>query len=193
VTLAFKVPSLQSASASDDALALTVLAAVLDGYSGARLERSLTQGPDRVADSVAAYNGLSGRGPQMFYLMGTPVPGKTTEQLEQGLRAQVQRIATEGVTAAELARVKTQWVAREVYKRDALFNQARELGSQWALGLPLDASEQLVAKLRAVSAEQVQTVAARYFGDDGLTVAQLVPQPLGAPRQTAAPVAGLRH
>jgi len=221
VTLAFKVPSLQSvpnqpepallpalgaaqggafaatalptAVASDDALALTVLAAVLDGYSGARLERSLTQGPDRVADSVGAYNGLSGRGPQMFMLMGTPVPGKTTDQVEQGLRAQVQRIATDGVTAAELARVKTQWVAREVYKRDALFNQARELGSYWALGLPLDASEQLVAKLRAVSAEQVQAVAAKYFADDQLTVAQLVPQPLGTPRKSPSPAAGLRH
>src|SRR6218665_2588923 len=44
VTLAFKVPGLrnltQPTSEDDDALALTVLAAVLDGYSGARLERA---------------------------------------------------------------------------------------------------------------------------------------------------------
>ena len=32
-----------------------VLSAVLDGYSGARLDRALTQGPDRVADSAGAY------------------------------------------------------------------------------------------------------------------------------------------
>jgi hypothetical protein len=48
VTLAFKVPGLRSLDAptadDDDALALTVLAAVLDGYSGARLDRALTQG-----------------------------------------------------------------------------------------------------------------------------------------------------
>lgn len=196
VTLAFKVPSLQwsaDVQAQDDALALTVLAAVLDGYQGARLERSLTQGPDKVADSVGAYNGLWGRGPQLFVLMGVPTQGKTSEQVEQALRAQVQRVASEGVTEAELARVKTQWIASEVYKLDSLFNQARELGSQWAQGLPVDAGEVLVQRLRAVTAEQVKTVAARYFGDDQLTVAQLLPQPPDKNRKTRTPPTGARH
>ena len=48
MALAFKVPRLTSlrrlGPENDDALALTVLAAVLDGYSGARLDRALTQG-----------------------------------------------------------------------------------------------------------------------------------------------------
>ncbi|WP_370528164.1 M16 family metallopeptidase [Rhodoferax sp. BLA1] len=196
VTLAFKVPSLQwsaDVQAQDDALGLTVLAAVLDGYQGARLERALTQGPDKVADSVGAYNGLWGRGPQLFVLMGVPTQGKTTEQVEQALRAQVQRVATEGITEAELARVKTQWVASEVYKLDSLFNQARELGSQWAQGLPVDAGEVLVQRLRAVTAEQVKAVAARYFGDDQLTVAQLLPQTPDKTRKTRTPPTGARH
>ena len=71
VALAFKVPQLRSfekTPENDDALALTVLAAVLDGYDGARLDRALTRGPDRVADSVDAGNGLWGRGPQLFTL-----------------------------------------------------------------------------------------------------------------------------
>ena len=189
--LAYKVPSLQGDARQlgdtpddRDALALTVLAAVLDGYSGARLERALTQGPDRVADSAGAYNGLWGRGPQLFMLEGVPIEGKSTQAIEQSLRAQVQRIARDGVTAAELARVKTQWVASEVYKRDSLFNQARELGTWWAQGLPLDAGDRLIDRLRAVTAEQVQQVAARYFGDDQLTVAELVPQ---APDRTRRP------
>jgi len=197
VTLAFKVPSLpwtaESQQGGDDALALTVLAAVLDGYQGARLERALTQGPDHVADSAGAYNGLWGRGPQLFVLSGVPTRGKTTEQVEQALRAQVQRVATEGITEAELARVKTQWVASEVYKLDSLFNQARELGTLWAQGLPVDASELLVQRLRAVTADQVKDVAARYFGDDQLTVAQLLPQPIDKTRKTHTPAAGTRH
>jgi zinc protease len=195
VTLAFKVPSLQWKEGSQndtDALALTVLAAVLDGYQGARLERALTQGPDHVADSAGADNGLWGRGPQLFMLMGVPTLGKTADQVEQALRAQVQRVASEGVTEAELARVKIQWVASEVYKLDSLFNQARELGTQWAQGLPVDAGEQLVQRLRAVTADQVKAVAARYFGDDQLTVAQLVPQPLDKNRRPRAIPAGLR-
>ena len=201
VSLSFKVPALQAlpANAAEtqagdaDALALTVLAAVLDGYSGARLERALTQGADRVADGAGAYNGLWGRGPQLFTLEGVPARGKTAAQVELALREQVAHVARDGVTEAELNRVKTQWVASEVYKLDSVFNQARELGSNWVQGLPLDASERLIARLRAVTAAQVKTVAGQYFGDDQLTVAVLLPQPLDKTRKPRQPAPGARH
>ncbi len=196
VTLAFKVPrltSLEPTPENDDALALTVLAAVLDGYSGARLDRALTQGTDRLADSAGAYNGLMGRGPQLFSLDGVPAPGKTAEQVAAALREQVARIASEGVREAELNRVKTQWVASEVYKLDSVMNQARELGSYWSMGLPLDTGERLIARLRQITAAQVQAVAAKYFGDDQLTVATLRPQPLDPNRKPRTPPPGSRH
>jgi len=196
VTLAFKVPSFRSFEGGQDetdALALTVLSAVLDGYSGARLERALTQGPNRVADSAGADNGLWGRGPQLFTLSGVPARGKTTQQVEAALREQVARIANEGVSEAELARVKTQWVASAVYKLDSVFNQARELGTSWVQGQPLDANERLIERLRAVTADQVKAVAGKYFGDDQLTVAQLLPQPLNKERKPRTTLAGARH
>ncbi len=203
VSLAFKVPSLMSvgaagdnaalAGADGDALALTVLSAVLDGYSGARLDRTLTQGQDRVADSAGSYNGLWGRGPQVFMLSGVPAAGKPPEQLEAALRAQVARIARDGVSEAELNRVKTQWVASEVYKLDSVFNQARNLGANWVQGLPLDAGERLIAQLRKVTAEQVKAVAAQYFGDDQLTAGILRPQPVDKSRKARPPLPGSRH
>jgi zinc protease len=205
VSLMFKVPQMDATgladapagapgpSASQDALALTVLSAVLDGYSGARLDRALTQGEGRVADSAGAYNGLLGRGPQVFVLDGVPAQGKTTQQVIDALRQQITQIAQNGVNEAELNRVKTQWVAGEIYKLDALFNQARELGSHWVNGFPLDASARLVARLRKISAAEVQSVAARYFGDDQLTQAVLVPQPLDPNRKPRVPAADGRH
>lgn len=200
VSLAFKVPSLgrldapsADDAASNDALALTVLSAVLDGYSGARLDRALAQGDQRVADSAGAWNGLMGRGPQLFVLYGTPAQGRSAAEVEAALRAEVARVARDGVSEAELARVKTQWVASEVYKLDSVFNQARELGSYWAQGQPLDAGERIIARLRAVSPAQVQSVAARYFGDDQLTVATLLPQPVQPNRPVRTPPAGSRH
>ena len=197
VALAFRVPGLQSLEATvagdEDALALTVLSAVLDGYEGARLDRAMTQGADRVADSAGSHNGLLGRGPQLFMLEGVPAPGKTPEAVEAALREQVARVAREGVSEAELKRVKTQWISSEVYKLDSVFNQARELASYWIQGLPLDAGERLITRLRAVTAEQVQAVAAKYFGDDQLTVATLRPQPLAAKRAPKAAPVGARH
>ena len=103
------------------------------------------------------------------------------------------RVARDGVTEAELSRVKTQWVAAEVYKRDSVMSQARELGSNWIEGMPLDADERLIERLRAVTAAQVQAVAARYFGDDQLTVGVLLPQPVDRNRKPRTPPPGSRH
>ena len=198
VSLAFKVPRLTSldelTSTNEDALALGVLASVLNGYPGARLDRGLTQGPDRVADSVSAGNGLWGRGPQLFTLSGVPAAGKTPEQVLAALRAEVARVARDGVSEAELARIKTQWMASEIYKLDAVFNQARELGVYWVSELPLDFGERLIRRLQTVTPAQVQSVAARYFGDDTLTVGILrpVPREAGAAPRTP-PAAGHRH
>ena len=196
VSLAFKVPGLDGLAptpTNDDALALTVLSAVLDGYSGARLDRALTQGPNRLADSAGSSNGMMGRGPSLFTLSGVPAAGKSAAQVEAALREQVARIARDGVSEAELARVKTQWVASQVYKRDSVMAQAQELGSLWIQGLPLDADDQLIARLRAVTAAQVQAVAQKYFGDDQLTVATLLPQPRDASAKPRTPPPGARH
>ncbi|MES2613142.1 MAG: pitrilysin family protein [Pseudomonadota bacterium] len=198
VALAFRVPALerlQDLQESDtDALALLMLSAVFSGYDGARLERALSQGENRVADSVGSSAMVTGRGPALFMFTGVPTGGKTAQQVEDGLRAEVARVVRDGVSQAELERVKTQWIASTVYERDSVHSQAQELGSNWVQGFPLDAEERLLELARKVTPEQVQAVAAKYFGDDQLTVATLLPQPLDAPRPRPAPKAGAaRH
>ncbi|QHE87081.1 M16 family metallopeptidase [Hydrogenophaga sp. BPS33] len=196
IALAYKVPQWRGAEVDNDtdrdALALTVLSAVLDGYDGARLDRALVQGGasgQRIADSAGSSYGLMGRGPQLFMLTGVPAAGVTTEAVETALKAEISRIAREGISEAELRRVKTQWTAGEIYKLDSLAYQARELGSYWIQGLGLDTGDRLIARLRAVTAAQVQSVAQRYFTDDQLTTGVLVPDPS---RREAAPAAGQR-
>lgn len=205
VALAFKVPGLSaeglvaSGSAqpdtdSEEAMALTVLSAVLSGYDGARLPRALTLEANPVADDVGAYYGLTARGgPQLFTLSGVPAAGRTAAEVEKALRAQVALVAKDGITEAELARVKNRWVAGEVYKQDSVFNQARLLGVNWINGYPLASDQRLLERLRTVTAVQVQAVAAKYFGDDALTVATLLPQPVDKTRKPRQPVAGARH
>ena len=182
VALAFRAPSLerieQMTSTDRDALGLVVLSAVLSGYDGARLDRALRQGEGRVADSANSGASVFGRGPGLFLLTGVPSAGKTAAQVEEGLRAEVARIAKEGVSEAELNRVKTQWAASTIYERDSLQSQASDLGSNWVQGLPLDADARLLALLRQVTPAEVQAVAGRYFGDDQLTVGTLLPQPI---------------
>ena len=175
----------------DDAYALDVLSAVLDGYDNARLSAKLVR-TDRVANDVgASYSGIA-RGPVLFILDGTPAQGTTTEQLEKLLRAEVERVANEGVSEAELKRVKTQLIASQIYKRDSVFGQAMEIGMMEMSGFSYKDTDRVIEKLRAVTPQQVQAVAQKYFGDDALTVGTLVPLPVTEKKPAAAP-AGLRH
>jgi zinc protease len=189
--MAYRVPKLEDPDKQWEPFALDVLEGVLDGHEGARLQATLVRGSQLAAAAGAGYQGI-GRGPGMFLLSGTPSEGKTVEELEQALKAEVRRVATEGVSEDELARVKAQVVAAQIYARDSMFAQARQIGALEAIGLSHRLIERQVERLREVTAEQVQQVAQRYFNDDALTVAVLRPQPLSGERP-APPPAGLRH
>jgi zinc protease len=191
VVLAFKGPRLSNVEKDDESHALDVLSAILDGYDNARLNAKLVR-TDKVANSVGAGFSNIERGPVLFMLDGTPANGTTTEQLEKLLRAEVDRIAREGISEQELKRVKTQLIAGQIYKRDSIFGQAMEIGVMEMSGLSHTDIDRLIDKLKAVTAEQVQAVAQKYFGDDALTVATLVPLPLSE-KKTPTPPKGLRH
>ena len=191
LAMTWHVPALRDPANDREAYALDVLAAVLDGYDGARLTRSLVR-DRRTAVSVGAGYDTGNRGPALFYLHGVPAAGTTPEALAEALRAEVRRIAEEGISAQELARVKTQAIAAQVYKRDSLMGQAMEIGYLEAAGLSWRDEEKLLEGLRAVTAEDVQAVAKRYFDDASLSTARLDPQPLGDKRPRS-PFAAPRH
>ena len=90
------------------------------------------------------------------------------------------------------ASFETQAVAGEVYKRDSLMGQAMEIGYLESAGLSWRDEAKLLEGLRAVTAEEVQAVARRYFDDDTLSTARLEPQALGAKRPRS-PFAAPRH
>jgi zinc protease len=65
-----------------------------------------------------------------------------------------------------------------------MFYQAMQMGVLHTSGLPYDSDALQVAKLRAITADQIRDVARRYLVDDSLTVAVLEPQSLD--QKTAA-------
>lgn len=191
VMFAYKVPVLHGADGDWEAYALQVLEGLLDGNDSARLNQQLVR-ELRVANSAGAGYDWVARGPGMLVLDGTVARGRSTAELEAGLREQVARLAAEEAPAEELARVKSQLVAREVYKRDSIFGQAMEIGVLETAGLSWRMTEQVLQGLRAVTAGQVKSVAARYLVEDNLTVGVLDPQPLPGAKP-ALPPRGLRH
>ena len=183
VTLGWHVPKLNDIEKDSDPYALEVLAGVLDGHEGARITKNLIR-EQRIAHEAGAGYDSTSRGPALFSLEGTPADGKSVADLEAALRGEVKKIADGGVTEAELRRVKAQLISSQVFKRDSIFGQAMEIAQYEMSGLSHKQIDRVIEKLRGVSAEQVQAVAKKYFGDDTLTVGTLTPLPItGKPRE----------
>jgi len=191
VTLAFKTPAIRDVSKDDESFALDVLASVLSGHDAARFPKALVKESRLAVSADAGYDGM-GRGPGMFYLSGSPSAGKTVAELEAAMRAEIARVAKDGVGEAELKRARAQLVASEIFKRDSMFAQAMEMGQMETIGFSWKDSDRIIERLKGVTGEQVKAVAGKYFGDDGLTVAVLDPQPMPDKKPQAKP-AGMRH
>jgi zinc protease len=191
VMMAWKAPRLGDVNKEREPFALTVLATVLDGHDAARFARNLVRG-SKIAVSAGAGYDATVRGEAMFVVDGTPSEGKTIAELEAALRAEIERIRQDGVSAEELERVKIQTVAAQVYKRDSMMAQAMEIGGIESTGMHWRDIDTMLEKIRSVTAEEVQAVARKYFDDAALTVAVLDPQPLpeAAPKAAAS---GARH
>lgn len=192
LAMAWKVPKLVDVNNDREPYALEVLAGILDGNAASRLPKALVRG-SQIAVEVGAYYDSTARGEVLFMLGGSPAKGRTVEELEQALRAEIRRIADEGVSPAELERIKTLTVAAQIYKLDSTYVQAMEIGRIEASGYRWQDNDLMLDKLRSVTAEEVQAVARKYFGSDTLTVAVLDPQPLDPEAKPRARPAGLRH
>lgn len=193
VLMGYKTPIIGSAGEAWEPYALTVLANVLDGGDSARLTRDLVRGSGIAASAGADYGSYS-RLPGMFLLSGTPTDEHTVAEVEKALRDMISALRETLIDEAELKRIVTQAVAGKVFEADSLFAQAMEIGVLETIGLDWRLAEAEIDALKAVTPEQVRTVAQRYLVDENLTVATLIPLPMEqrAPRASTA-VAGGRH
>ena len=194
ITFAWKVPKVESADIKlIDPYALSVLAGILDGHANSRLNRKLVRDL-RLADSVDASYGMTGRGPQLFGISASPAKGKTIADIEKHVRLILSEIRRSGVTDAELNRVKSQLLSSQIYKRDSIFAQAMEIGMSEMNGISWKYLDEILFNIQAVTSSDIQKVVEKYFVDDALTVAILEPQPIKEKNAVAQKMpAGMRH
>jgi zinc protease len=167
VLIAHKVPNGRDA----DQPALEMLDAILSSGKNARLYRALV-------DKGLALNAGAGtdlhRDLSLHTVYASLAPGSTHEQVEEALLDEIEKIKTKGVTPAEVARVKQQYVAADAYKRDGTAAVASELNEWIAVGdwtLYVTFPE----KVQQVTPADVQRVAKQYFNDDQSTTGWFVP------------------
>ena len=177
LVMAYHAPTLRDPQKDIAPYALEVLTGVLDGNQSARLNKTLVR-EKKIASNVGAAYESTARGPSLFTIEGTPSEGVSVATLETALREQISLLIKDGVSAQELARVKAQVTAGEVYKLDSVFYQAMQLGQMESIGFKHQDIKVMLDKIQAVTAQQVQDAAREILNDDNLIVANLDPQPL---------------
>ncbi len=172
--LGYKVPSLATAEHDWEPYALSVLAGVLDGGRSARLSKRLVREKELVASAGSGYN-IYARYPTLFLFDATPAAAHSVAEVEQALYTEINDLQENLVDEKELARVKAQVIASEVYQQDSVQRQATVIGILETVGLGWQVMNEYSTRINAVTAEQIQQVARKYLVDQGLTVAKLEP------------------
>ena len=150
-----------------DEPALIVLSAILNGRTG-RLYKSLVL-EQQVA--VQAGSGVDGRKYDgSFQIGGVAAPGKTPEDVEAALLAELDLIAREPVGERELQKVKNQQLAGDFRKLRSKFGLMLQLLTYEALGEWSNINA-FSDRIQAVTPEDIQRVAKRYFTETNRTVA----------------------
>ncbi len=167
VLIAHKVPDGRDA----DQAALEMLDAILSSGKNARLYRALV-------DKGLALNAGAGtdlhRDLSLHTIYAALAPGSSHEDVEAALLAELEKIKTKGVTAAEVARVKQQYIAADAYKRDGTAAVASEINEwigigDWTLYVTFP------QKVQQVTPTDVQRVAKQYLSEDASTTGWFVP------------------
>ncbi len=167
VIIAHKVPNGRDA----DQAPLEMLDAILGSGKNARLYRALV-------DQGLALRAEAGtdllRDLSLHSVYAALSPGTSHEQAEKTLLAEIAKIKTDGVTEAEVGRVKQQYIAEDAYKRDGTAGVASELAEwigvgDWTLYVTFPQAVQ------QVTAKDVQRVAKKYLAVDQSTTGWFVP------------------
>jgi zinc protease len=161
LTRDYLVPS-ESTAKPGESEALDVLAHVIGSGANSRMYRTLVVDKGIALNAGAYYSGTAldyGK----FGVYGSPKPGVTLHQVEDGIDAILADVIAHGVTADELDRAKTRLIADAVYAQDNQATLARWYGAAIACGETVAMVRAWPDQIRAVTADAVQDAAKQWL------------------------------
>lgn len=160
------------ASGADDSYALDVIQSVLGGGKTSRLYRKLVEG-ERLVSSTSATH-MPGRYPGWFEI-DAELLGNDLEKVEGLIVAEIRKLAEEGVTEAELKRVKRSLVADNIYGNESVHSTADAIAKGVTTN-DLDYLKTYLPRIAAVTNDEIKRVARKYLVDAKGVVIWSIPE-----------------
>ncbi|HEX6096308.1 MAG TPA: pitrilysin family protein [Thermoanaerobaculia bacterium] len=168
------------ASTHPDSAVYDVLAMLLSSGRTSRLYKTLVR-DQKIAAVAAGFNGNPGeKYPNLFTFYAVPTPGHTPDEMAAAIRAELEKIKAEEVTAEELQSVKTRVKAGLIRQLTGNSGLALQLAIYQTLQGDWRELFREVERIDAVTAADVKRVANATFMDNNRTVAKLENAPKGA-------------
>lgn len=155
----------RDSGAQEKAAALDLLAEILGGGTTSLLAEKLQFETQR-AVSTSAYYGATSLDDTTFGLAVVPAPGVTLQQAEEAMDEVITTFLEEGVDSEQLARIKMQVRAAEIYARDDVGSLANRYGRALTQGLTVEDVQAWPDILEAVTEEDIMTAARELFESD---------------------------
>lgn len=153
----------RNAGDQKDAAALAILAELLGGSGTTSvLARALQFESQMAVYASAFYNGTSVDA-TTFGLVVVPSAGVGLQMAEDAMDAAIAQFMAQGVNEDDLARIKTQIRASEIFGRDDVGDLARIYGAALATGLTVQDVQTWPDVLAAITAQDVMDAATRVF------------------------------
>jgi zinc protease len=163
-----------TAGPKEDVYALQVLSEILGGGSTSRLYKSLAV-EQHTAVSAGAWYDADSRGPGSFGFYGAPRAGKTVDDIEKLMDAEIAKLIKDGVTETEVKQAIQRLQDAAIFARDSISSPSRVLGSALATGQTIDDVEEWPDRIGAVTVEAVNKAARSLLVDKGSVTAVLLP------------------
>jgi zinc protease len=112
----------------------------------------------------------------MFEFVVTLNNGVEVNDVENIIKAELKKIANQGVTDEELARVKANVIAGDVYEKDSMFYQAMIIGQLETMGYSYKIKDDYIENIKKITSDDVKKAVNEFFKDDTLTVVHLKPE-----------------
>jgi predicted Zn-dependent peptidase len=173
---------------SKDQAPFAVLAEVLAGGDTSRLYQSLVKGKE-MALNVDFLFGLTGPfefdGPTLLTVFALYKPNVTSDQLLAEMDAAIAGIVKDGVSADELARVKTGMLADWNNSMESILDRADSLAKFQALWGDAKVANEVPGWIEKVTSADIQRVAAKYLTTANRTVIDRKPEAMLATEKAA--------